>query len=237
MENGQMYDITEICRMLCVTSRTLRFYESKGLIQSTKIGISARRKYTVEQINNIKNVLVLRSLGLSVRSILELQRKNADLRETVNSKRAEIYASIDTKIREINMLNEVLSMLESGETELSEIVRKSPEATGYEYDIIRICTDAIVSDKTGILYEYMSERMKKYLPQSAYEVIRKDAFQVLGDYISTEKPTADPSISHRFVQHIRFSEMGLKITFVIYNNRIEGLWLGYYDAEKKGLAL
>ena len=92
--------------MLGTTSRTLRFYEEKGIIQSTTVGLSSRRQYTEEQISNIKNVLVLRALGLSVKSISELQTKGTDLRDAVLSKRAEIYASIDSRIREINLLNE-----------------------------------------------------------------------------------------------------------------------------------
>ena len=235
MNEELLFDITEICRMLGVTSRTLRFYESKGLIQSTKIGISARRKYTEKQMQNIKNVLLLRSLGLSVKSIRELLRENADLRETVFSKRAEIYASIDVKIHEINLLSEVLAALDAGEAELSDIVRGTPYVKGDESEIIRICTEAIMAGKTDILYGYMSERMKKYLPVSAYETIRSEIFQPLGDYISAEESTADPDFPHRFIQHIRFSKMGLKITFIILYSRIEGLWLGYYDAKKKGI--
>ena len=60
-----MYDITEVCKMFGTTSRTLRFYEEKGIIQSTTVGISSRRQYTEEQVSIIKNVIVLRALGLS----------------------------------------------------------------------------------------------------------------------------------------------------------------------------
>ena len=51
-----LYDITEVCKMLGTTSRTLRFYEEKGIIQSTTVGTSSRRQYTEEQISHIKNV-------------------------------------------------------------------------------------------------------------------------------------------------------------------------------------
>ena len=32
MENQLLYDITEVCKKLGTTSRTLRFYEEKGLL-------------------------------------------------------------------------------------------------------------------------------------------------------------------------------------------------------------
>ena len=38
MYQKQMYDITAVCKMLGTTSRTLRFYEEKGIIQSTTVG-------------------------------------------------------------------------------------------------------------------------------------------------------------------------------------------------------
>lgn len=37
MYQKSLYDITEVCKMLDTTSRTLRFYEEKGIIQSTTV--------------------------------------------------------------------------------------------------------------------------------------------------------------------------------------------------------
>ncbi len=38
-----------------------------------------------------------------MKAVAELQTKGADLKNAVLSKRAEIYASIDSRIREINL--------------------------------------------------------------------------------------------------------------------------------------
>lgn len=143
MYQKSLYDITEVCKMLDTTSRTLRFYEEKGIIQSTTVGISSRRQYTEKQISRIKNVLVLRTLGLSVKAIAELQTKGIDLKDAVLSKRAEIYASIESRIREINLLNEALSALESGKDIFAEDWQLSSVMNTEEKEIARICTDAI----------------------------------------------------------------------------------------------
>ena len=71
MEERRLYDITEVCQILETTSRTLRFYEEKKIITSTTTGISARRQYTEEQLLQIKNVLALRKIGLSVKDIAD----------------------------------------------------------------------------------------------------------------------------------------------------------------------
>ena len=165
MYQKQMYDITEVCKMLGTTSRTLRFYEEKGIIQSTTHGTSSRRQYTEEQISHIKNVLVLRTLGLSVKAVAELQTQGADLKDAVLSKRAEIYASIDSRIREINLLNEALSALESGKDIFAEDWQLSSAMNEEEKEIARICTDAILSGDTDTLYEYLSPRLSEYMPK------------------------------------------------------------------------
>jgi len=215
--------------MLGTTSRTLRFYEEKGIIQSTTEGNSSRRQYTEEQISCIKNVLVLRTLGLSVKAIAELQTKGTDLKETVLSKRAEIYASIDSRIREINLLNEALYALESGKDIFAEDWQLSSSINAEEKEIALICTDAILSGDTDTLYEYLSPRMAEYMPRDVYRVVRKDTLEPLGDFVSIDKTVADDRLSNKLYCFVKYSKLGLKITYVFHGGRIDGLWLGYYD--------
>lgn len=224
-----MYDITEVCKMFGTTSRTLRFYEEKGIIQSTTVGISSRRQYTEEQVSIIKNVIVLRALGLSVKAIAELQTKESDLKEAVLSKRAEIYASIDSRIREINLLNEALSALESGKDIFAEDWQLSSAMNAEEKEIARICTDAILSGDTDTLYEYLSSRLAEYMPRDVYRVVRKDTLAPLGDFVTIEKTVADDRFSNKLYCFVRYSKLGLKITYVFHGGKIDGLWLGYYD--------
>ena len=229
MNQKQMYDITEICKMLGTTSRTLRFYEEKGIIKSTTVGTSSRRQYTEEQLSLIKNVLVLRTLGLSVKSITELQTKGADLKEVVLSKRAEIYASIESRVREINLLNEALSALESGKNIFSEDWQHPLTLNTTEKDIAKICTDAILNDDTNLLYKYISPRLAEYMPKDIYHVVRKDTLAPLGDFVSIDKTIADERFPNKLYSFVRYSNLGLKITYVFHGGKIDGLWLGYYD--------
>ena len=233
MYQKQMYDITEVCKMLGTTSRTLRFYEEKGIIQSTTVGTSSRRQYTEEQLSLVKNVLVLRTLGLSVKAIAELQNSGTDLKDAVLSKRAEIYASIDSRIREINLLNEALSALESGKDIFAEDWQLSSAMNAEEKEIARICTDAILSGDTDTLYEYLSSRLAEYMPRDVYRVVRKDTLAPLGDFVSIDKTVADDRFSNKLYYFIRYSKLGLKITYVFHGGKIDGLWLGYYDMNER----
>ena len=228
-----LYDITEVCKMLGTTSRTLRFYEEKGIIQSTTVGTSSRRQYTEEQLSLIKNVLVLRTLGLSVKAIAELQINESDLKEAVLSKRAEIYASIELRIFEINLLNEALSALESGKNIFSEDWQHSSDLNAEEIEIARLCTDAILNGNNNFLYEHLSDRLAQYMPKDVYCVVRKDTLAPLGDFISIDKTIVDDKFSNKLYCFVKYSKLGLKITYVFHGGKIDGLWLGYYDANAR----
>ena len=233
MEDKHLYDITEVCRMLGTTSRTLRFYEEKKIITSTTVGLSARRKYTEEQLLQIKNVLVLRSLGLSVKSIAELQKEQSDLKNAVLSKRAEIYASIEAHIKEINLLNEAVYALEQGKNIFDGVWQSRSDANFEELEIARLCTDAIISNDDEFLYRHLSSRLLQYMPKDVYGVARRDTFATLGDFIGIDEIAADKKYSNKIFSKVRYSKLGLMITFVFHAGKIDGLWLGYYDSTRR----
>lgn len=233
MEDKHLYDITEVCRMLGTTSRTLRFYEEKKIITSTTVGLSARRKYTEEQLLQIKNVLVLRSLGLSVKSITELQKEQSDLKNAVLSKRAEIYASIEAHIKEINLLNEAVYALELGKNIFDGVWQTRSDANFEELEIARLCTDAIISNDDEFLYRHLSSRLLQYMPKDVYSVARRDTLATLGDFLGIDEIAADKKYSNKIFSKVRYSKLGLMITFVFHAGKIDGLWLGYYDSTRR----
>lgn len=233
MEDKHLYDITEVCRMLGTTSRTLRFYEEKKIITSTTVGLSTRRKYTEEQLLQIKNVLVLRSLGLSVKSITELQKEQSDLKNAVLSKRAEIYASIEAHIKEINLLNEAVYALEQGKNIFDGVWQSRSDANFEELEIARLCTDAIISNDDEFLYRHLSSRLLQYMPKDVYSVARRDTLATLGDFLGIDEIAADKKYSNKIFSKVRYSKLGLMITFVFHAGKIDGLWLGYYDSTRR----
>ena len=113
MDGENLHDIGEVCKLLGVTSRALRFYEERGIIESVKPPYGVRRQYTDAQIEEIKRVLVLRSLGISVKNIGEIQRGGSDLTAAVAERHAEIESSVTAKIKELRLLEEALARLET----------------------------------------------------------------------------------------------------------------------------
>lgn len=229
MEHMPLHDITEVCKTLGTTSRTLRFYEQKGIIRSTTVGNSARRQYTDEQLALIKHVLVLRALGLSVRTIAALQANGTALDEIIRSRRAEIYASIESRLCELHLLNDALAALEDGKDIFAETWQHPAAPRADEVAIARLCTDAILRGDEDTLYAHVSARLAAYMPRDVYRAVRDDTLAPLGALLAVGQPVADGRFPNKLYSHVRFSKLGLKITYVFHGGRIDGFWLGYYD--------
>ncbi|MBQ8163384.1 MAG: MerR family transcriptional regulator [Clostridia bacterium] len=230
MDKIELLGINELCKRLQTTSRTLRFYEQKGIISSTRDPFTKIRLYTKDQIIHIRNVMALRALGLSIKSISELQQKNTDLKEAILSRRAEIFAHIAEKNREINLLNEALAILESGEDLFDRNLNDIDFITSSEYEkIVSACTEAIITGDSPTLYRYIGTTLASYMPQSAFEAVRKDTLQVAGEFVAKKSIEQDKSYPNIVYSNVDFSKMGVRIKFVFHNGRIDGLWLNYYE--------
>ena len=231
MSQKHLWDITEVCNMLGTTSRTLRFYEEKGLIQSTTEGLSHRRRYTEQQLAQIINVLSLRKMGLSLQAISQLLANHIDLREAVLAKRVEIYASVHSNLQELERLNGVLARIEAGQ----DVFQKEADTkiVTEQSAISKKCALAIVNGEHDALYEHISPRLLQYMPQQVYTAVRADTLLPLGEFVCFDGEEIDGEYNqiHRF--RARYTKAGLLITLVIYNEKIDGLWLGYYDTAER----
>ena len=205
--SDRLYDINDVCNMLGTTSRTLRFYEEKKIISSTKVFDSPRRQYTSEQIDHIRNVLVLRYLGLSVNDIRDLQKKNGDLRSVIELNKAKIYALIAEKVRTLNLLNEALLVIENGGDvfNASEKLSITPEKMK---EIVRICTEAIVEGDEDTLYSFLSEKLQGYMPKEAFAKVREDTLKPLGAFVSIENQNVDNDYPNVIYQNVRYKNLG-----------------------------
>lgn len=70
-----MLTVGHLARILNVTAKTLRHYDSVGLFAPEKIGADNQyRLYSPEQLPVLRRILFLRSMGLGIEVIRELQR-------------------------------------------------------------------------------------------------------------------------------------------------------------------
>lgn len=220
--------------MLDVTSRTLRFYEEKGIITSTQSDDGKRRQYNEEQIRNIKNVLILRSLGLSVSKINELLSKSSDLKLAILERKADILAQIITKTKELNMLEETLSILDAGGDIFTDQLKKASIVSHCELvKTAAICTDFFITGELEGCYQYFSDKLSDYLPISVFAKVRFDTLKPAGDFCTRENLVKDFEHDNVFRQYLRYEKYGLILKYVFHHSKLQGLWLNYYELQDK----
>lgn len=224
----QLYDINTVCKMLGVTSRTLRFWEEKGLICSETV-MSGRRQYTDKQIEAIKKVITLRALGLSVKKIQELHNNELELRAAINERRAAVYAAIEKKERELYVLCDALTLIDDGgNLYATELPMPAPIGTQYEEIAVK-CAQAVVHNDEALLYSYFNEKMKAYLPLEAYRIMRSDWLEPLGNFVEFGELVTDEHYKNILSQYVKYEKLGVRIKFVFHGEKLAGLWMTYCE--------
>ena len=116
----QTYTISELASEFEVTTRTIRFYEEKGLVQPMREG--QKRLYTAADRVRIKLILRGKRIGMTLQESVEVidlydpQRNNAEqllsLVNTISVRRARLLQQKDDIDDMLTGLNEVLVLCE-----------------------------------------------------------------------------------------------------------------------------
>ncbi len=226
MKEKTLFDISEVCEMLSITSRTLRFYEDKGLISSTR-EFSNRRKYSVEQVELIKKILVLRTLGLNVAKIKEIQAGDSNLKQSIIEHKSKILATIVARSKEIKLLDEALNTLEHNGNIFS--TDSCNDNLSVQNEIINFITENFILGNYEIVFDNFSEKLKAYTPLLAFERIVADTLAPLGNFLSLESVIQDTTEMNVFYSYLKYEKLGLRIKHVMYEDKIHGFWLTYCE--------
>ncbi len=226
----KLYDISEVCKMFNITSRTLRFYEEKGIITSTRGDFETRRKYTQEQVEQIKNIKILRQLGISIKTISELKSQGSTLKQALTLRKAKAEAVIEAKRKEISVITEAIAILDAGKSVFDIAPQSSITADDdIRKIIVQKCSEAIVYENLSDLYGYLSGKVIEYMPVEIFKKQLKDTKEPLGRFVSFCEMTNDKEFSNVIYHLLKFENLGLKIKYVFHQNTIHGLWFSYYE--------
>ncbi len=226
MNHREVIDIQAVCSMLNVSSRTLRFYEEKGLINSIK-SQSNRRTYDENQINRIKRILVLRTLGLSIKNILEIQKGDNDLKQALEFHKAKIISKINSMVNEIKILNEALKTISDKGDIFKECFDISNEITCTNEFIINLTNSFIIGDYVN-LYDSFSDKLRGTTSLDDLTSIINETIHPLGKFVGIDKIISS-EVDYIYYSYLRYENLGLTIKFVINKTIIQGFWLNYYE--------
>ena len=229
-----MFDINEVCRLLGTTSRTLRYYEEKGIITSTVTNLTNRRRYTPSEVEQIKKVLVLRSLGLSISKIHDLQQGSDDLPDAIAERKAKLAASVMTKLKEIQLLDEALARIESGGNifDVDEPREDDDEYGSERMEVVKVCTDAFITGDYEVIFTHFSDRMREYAPLSTFRYAISDTLKPLGDFVGFDRYGRDTDFCSTYYSYLKYERLILRLKFVFVKEQMKGFWMQYVDYQK-----
>ena len=112
-ENEPWFGPGETARRLGVTTKTLRVYEREGLVVPHRAA-SGWRLYGPTQIARLHQIIVLRDLGLPLKSIRNLVASQSPLRDVLRLQREGLEAQQDKVRRAIALIETAQRRLDEG---------------------------------------------------------------------------------------------------------------------------
>ncbi|MDD2955488.1 MAG: MerR family transcriptional regulator [Oscillospiraceae bacterium] len=108
------FKIGEVAEMLGISADTLRFYEKKDLIVSSKDPRNGYRYYEPQEIYNLMDVLFYRSLDISIQDISDIITTSdpRGLRELMGNKSGEIRRKIEEYQKLYKRIQNLMETLE-----------------------------------------------------------------------------------------------------------------------------
>lgn len=120
----QLVKITDLTGQLGVSSRSLRYYEQVGLIESQRPEFQKYRYYDAESVERLKQILVLRKMQIPIKDIIRIY-ESRDMGAVVEAFVARIQ-SIDRQIGALSELKRIVNeflqtMMKNGITRISAL--------------------------------------------------------------------------------------------------------------------
>ena len=99
--------ITDLRRQLGLSSRTLRYYEQMGLIESVRLPSETYRYYDTFSVQRLQQIIILRKMQIPVKEILRIY-ENPDISTLVDAFTEKI-AEIDREVTALSELKEIIN--------------------------------------------------------------------------------------------------------------------------------
>ncbi len=145
MSEEILYTTGEMANMAKVTVRTIRYYDTKGILKPSRYSDSGNRLYTEKDLTKLKRILALKYLGLTLEEIKNAEEANFKKEDIVNSLKLQKNI-IKNKI---NNMKVVLKAIETAEYSIQDDEIASWDKT---IDII-----SLLEEEKELLQQYIDE--------------------------------------------------------------------------------
>ncbi len=115
-EGKKIYSIGEIAQIVGMTTRTIRYYEEIGLLNSVKRLEGGKRIYTDDDIRRLKFIKRLKVLGLTLNDMKELE----NVYSVSKSNRAALLKLLDILDKHLLEIEKRISSLQKLSLEIND---------------------------------------------------------------------------------------------------------------------
>ncbi|MFF3839829.1 MerR family transcriptional regulator [Streptomyces sp. NPDC001930] len=129
------WSIQEIAKKAGTTSRTLRHYGDRGLLEPSRIGANGYRYYDQAALVRLQRILLLRELGLSLPAIAEVLAGQRDTSAALRTHLALLEQERERIGRQIASVRTTLHKTENGEELMADEVFDGFDHTVYEQEV------------------------------------------------------------------------------------------------------
>jgi len=186
--------ITDLTNQFAISSRSLRYYEQVGLINSIRLDFEKYRYYDTENIERLKQILVLRKMQISIKDIIRIY-ESEDMSVVVET----FVERIDAIDDEINALSEMKRITnEFLQTMIKNGIKKI-SALPLLYEEMEKELTVIEEHKPVTVQELskVSEKLQKPLDLS---IVDLPSMRVLSSILKSNLKSSDLDGFYRYIQ-------------------------------------
>ncbi len=216
--------INDVCKMLDMTSRTIRYYEELGLIKTIRKSKTALRRLDAENIERLRKIRFLRKLGLGLDEVAEVIDDEKKATEMIIRKKAAMKAEINELILRANLLTEVIAAAEQGENIFATEQRLDLPPDHEE--MLRIageCTKLVLERRFEELQSYLDEDMRQ-MPPGFFEVGWNVHIKPCGAFLSIGEQSI---VADTVINRLHFEKQDIAILIEVHAGIVTGMLLKY----------
>ncbi|MDD4495164.1 MAG: MerR family transcriptional regulator [Eubacteriales bacterium] len=192
--NNELIKITDLTNQLGLSSRSLRYYEQVGLIESVRPAFEKYRFYDTENIERLKQIMVLRKMQIPVKDILRIYESES-MSVLVETFVNRIHA-IDDEIGTLAELKRITSeflqtMQKNGVTKISALPLL------YEEMDKQI---ELIEEREPVTYHELSDISDRLAKSSDIAIISLPAIRVVSSFLKEKPDNSDTDGFWRWLQ-------------------------------------
>lgn len=223
--------ISEACRMLGTTSRTIRYYEQLGLLRTVRETPSGARRLNAENIEQLRRILFLRQVGLSLEEITAICKGEQDAAQLIRSKKDSLRSEIRALLRRIQLLEMVIRAAEqNADIYAMDLQKEAGRMTEQNLKSAAACIDLLLAEKFSEVQSMLLPELRKRITPEYLEASWNHFRAPCGKFVSADRCFTEGV----FVKTIlRYEKKSIAVSMQFSGELLSGLLIDWKEEEER----